>query len=313
MLSEGTPTRRAALPFLLQALAANACELELDARAAATAATLRASGLGRLFARVCEMAQSPVATEVEDASVVLAACMAAGACGDRGLEAFAKQWLASVTAFLLPRHSLAVRGRGSACAAYIVHAVHAVGKDTHVGRETSAALVGLLPSLVRVLEAPVGPAAPDADAAGVAQCLEAWRALLVFSPQTVRTHAHRLTSRCLAALDSRHALLAGRAQECLALLCHQVRDPSRANGPQPALAPPRCCSLLPAAARCCPLLLAAARCCSLLPAAARCCSLLLAAARCCLLLLAAACCCSLLPAAARCCLLLLAAACLPAC
>lgn len=218
---------------MVASLQANGWELELDAAAAETAATIRASPLGRLFARLAELAQSSVVAEVEDASTLLAACMAAGACGEKGLEAFWKQWTTCVTAFLLPRQGWTVRGRGCSCFAFILHSVHAVGKDTHVGREVSGALTGLLPSLVRVLEgagAEVGEAAggraPDAAAAalGTALCLEVWRALLVFTPQAVRPHAHRLTARCLADLDwTRGGVLSEVAQQVLALLCYQVR------------------------------------------------------------------------------------------
>jgi hypothetical protein len=233
LLSEGSASRRAGLPFLVASLQANGWELELDATTAETAAGVRASPLGRLFARVAELAQSSIPSEVEDAAVVLATCMASGACGEKGLEAFWKQWVVCVTAFLQPRQGWAARGRGCSCFAFILHAVHAVGKDTHVGREVGAALTGLLPSLVRVLDAagdeagvPLSSRAPDASTAalGTALCLEAWRALLVFTPQAVRPHAHRLTARCLADLDcTRGNVLSTLAQECLALLCYQVR------------------------------------------------------------------------------------------
>ena len=236
VLDADVAPRRAKLPFILDALRNNRWELELDARAAETAASIRASSLGKLFSRLSDMAQSPVGADRDDAALVLHTCMAAGCCGEKALDAFGKQWLGSAAALLTLRNSWEARGRACAIIAFVLHAVHAIGKDSHAGREATATIAGLMVHVVRVLEGeaaagdapapastPARHADPNVVSAAVAQCLELWRALLVFSPQVVRSHAHKLTARCLQELDSPCAELSTACQQVLALLAHQVR------------------------------------------------------------------------------------------
>jgi hypothetical protein len=234
-LGDDVASRRAKLPFALAAIHANSWELELDARSAETAATVRTSALGRLFARVAELAQSPVPADREDASLVLFVSLSSGCCGEKGFEAFSKQWLTAASAGLAQRNSWEVRGRACASIALLIHGLHAIGKDSHVGREMTAAIASNMTHVTRVMEGGVGDGAgyeagpsgirrtvDPLCAAAMAHCLSLWRALLVFSPQVVRSYAHKLTMRCLADLDSPVVELSALCQQCLSLLSYQA-------------------------------------------------------------------------------------------
>jgi hypothetical protein len=235
LLSEDESSRAQRLPFVLSCLETCGDDLRLSDSAAATQMTVRASPLGKLYARVVEMLSSSDAAARHDSAAVLLTCMLSGGCGSRALDVFHKQWLACANAMLQPKNSWTVRGWGCLCLSALFSGATTAGRDTALGRDVHTACTALLPLVQRVIEGPsssgdtsmygMGRAAQHGDeyAGAAASALRLYCTLLSIAPQSLRSVAPKLTTRCMLDVDSLHEAVAVQSQRCLALLCLQVR------------------------------------------------------------------------------------------
>lgn len=218
-LGEREPARGAQLPFALSMLEHNPWELRVTAEGVATAASAKGSGVGRLYARVAELSAEASPSSKLDAVTVLHACFNIVGCVPLAIEAYHRPWLSVVTNGVAVKNAGPLKALACNCLIHLLRGVHAMGTDTHTGREVTAALKSQVSAIVRVAEAEEGSDAPALLAA--VQCFSAF---LTYTAPSVRTDgaAGRMTKICLRNLDSPNSLLARQCHTVLAMLCLQV-------------------------------------------------------------------------------------------
>lgn len=217
-LSEAGDARQARVQFALQLLEVDCREVRVHG-AAGGAPAARGSALGRLYARVVELALTPSDDNKVVAATVLSTCLHLGAGTATGFDAYGKQWLSATGAFLAPRCPATVRAMGCQCYHILLQDAHAVGRDTGPGRDVVASLVSMLPSVWRSLE-DAASACPALATAAV----QALHTALSCAHQSVRPFAAKLTWVCLQGVEHSVPEYAHACRACLALLSYQLPD-----------------------------------------------------------------------------------------